>query len=67
MALNKKLKEMKFQTLQKSVFVFPHSCEKEFMEIGEYFGVKDDIVFIEAENISNSDKLVKKFKEDKIL
>ncbi len=67
MALNKKLKEMKFQVLQKSVFVYPHPCEKEFLEIGDFFGVKNNIVFIEANKISNEEKLIKKFKEDKII
>jgi hypothetical protein len=67
MALNKKLKEMKFQVLQKSVFVYPHPCEKEFMEIGDFFGVKENIVFIEANKISNQNDLIKKFKEDNIL
>jgi len=67
MALNRKLKKMKFQTLQKSIFVYPHPCEKEFMEIGDFFGVKGNIVFIEANKISNQEELIIKFKEDGIL
>lgn len=67
MALNKKLKEMKFQTLQKSVFVYPHPCEKEFLEIGKYFGIENNIIFIDAVKISNQDDLIKKFKKDKVL
>ncbi len=67
MALNKKLKALGFLTLQKSVFVYPHPCEKEFTQIGEFFGVKDHIVFIKANKISNEAELKEKFIKSKIL
>ena len=66
-ALNKKLKELGFITLQKSVFIYPHPCKKEFDQIGEFFGVKDNIVFIEAISVSNEKFIKENFKDNKIL
>ena len=66
-ALNKKIKELGFVMLQKSVFVYPYPCEKEFDQIGDFFDVKENIIFIEAKNISNEDSLKQIFKENKIL
>ena len=67
MALNKKLKELGFITLQKSVFIFPYPCEEEFIEIGEFFGVRKNIIFIEAKKVSNEKELKKQFKKKKIM
>jgi hypothetical protein len=66
-ALNRKLKELGFITFQKSVFVYPHPCKKEFDQIGEFFGVNDNIIFIEAMNISNEESLKKIFIENEII
>lgn len=66
MSLNKKLKELGFLTLQKSVYVYPYPCEKEFIKIGNFFGVEKNIIFIESIKISNERELIKKFNKNKI-
>jgi DNA-binding transcriptional regulator PaaX len=62
-ALNKKLKDLNFLTLQKSVFIYPHDCEREFREIGNLFDVEENIVFIKTKTLSGYQKFIKKFKE----
>ena len=66
-ALNKKLKDLGFITLQKSVFVYPYPCEEEFKQIGEFFGVSENIVFVKAIKISSEEDLIKRFKENNLL
>ncbi len=66
-ALNKKLKDLSFLTLQKSVFIYPYPCEKEFKQIGEFFGVKKNIIFMEVDKISNDVSIKNKFKKMKLL
>ncbi|MBU4480396.1 CRISPR-associated endonuclease Cas2 [Patescibacteria group bacterium] len=66
-SLNKKIKDLGFIMLQKSVFVYPHPCKKEFEQIGEFFNVKDNIIFIEAASISNEKLLKQIFKDNNIL
>ncbi|KKP42134.1 MAG: Repressor in ring oxydation complex/ phenylacetic acid degradation pathway related protein (PaaX) [Parcubacteria group bacterium GW2011_GWA1_33_6] len=39
-SLRKKLKELKFQEIQKSVFTFPYECEDEINFIIEYYGIR---------------------------
>jgi len=61
-ALNMKLKELEFYPLQKSVFVLPYECRSEIEFIGEFFGIKSGILYIEARNIEKESKLKRKFK-----
>ncbi len=67
LALNKKLKNLGFITLQKSVFIYPHPCEEEFMQIGKFFGIEKNIVFIKANKISNEREIKQKFKKVDLL
>lgn len=66
-ALNKKLKELGFLTLQRSIYVYPFDFKKEFDDIGTLFGVKDNIVYIKTKDISNYVELQKEFTKRKII
>jgi len=56
-SLSRKLKEIGFYQLQKSVFVYPYQCKKEIDFIREYFDVKKYVKYIEAQNVEGGDKL----------
>jgi len=45
-ALSRKLKELGFYSLQKSVFVFPYECENEIDFIREFFDVKKFVILL---------------------
>lgn len=60
-ALSKKLKEIGFYKLQKSVFVHPFECENEVDFIIEFFQVRPFIRLITAEEINNELVLKKHF------
>lgn len=60
-ALRKKLKELEFCELQKSVFVYPYECRKEIDFIIEFFNLRPYVRYIVAENIDNQDHLRLKF------
>ena len=62
-ALNKKLRSLNFLTLQKSVFIYPHECQKEFWEIGNLFDVRENIVFIRTKELSGYKNFIKQFKD----
>lgn len=61
-ALAKKLKELGFYTLQKSVFVFPYECKKEIDFITDLFDVGQFVKHILAKEIDNDTNLKKEFK-----
>jgi len=52
-ALRGKMRELGFITLQKSFFVHLFDCKKEIEFIGEVFGVRENIVFIEATSLNS--------------
>jgi len=60
-AISRKLKELGFHPLQKSVFVFPYDCRDEIDFIGEYFRARKYIQYMEVENIDEELRLKKKF------
>ena len=60
-ALNLRLKKLGFLNLQKSVFIFPYQCKKEFEEIGEFFDVEENIIFIETKVLSAYMEFIEKF------
>jgi len=45
-ALSRKLKDLGFYSLQKSVFVFPYECENEIDFIREFFDVKKFVILL---------------------
>ena len=60
-ALRKKLKELGFSELQKSVFVFPYECENEIYFICEIFEIRNCVRYIRAVHINNEAELKLKF------
>ena len=60
-ALRRKLQEIGFYQIQKSVFVYPYPCEKEIMFIGKFFGVEKFIEIILAKSLGRRESRIKKF------
>lgn len=60
-ALRKKLKELGFQELQKSVFVHPFECEDEIDFIIEIFQIRPYVRLIKALSITNEEQIKLKF------
>lgn len=58
-ALGRKLKNLGFYMLQKSVFVFPHPCEEELGYIGGELEISDYIDIITAENAGFKEKEIR--------
>ena len=54
--LRRKLKELGFGMLQKSVFISPHDILKDFFEFSENVGIKDYLYFLETENLIVGDR-----------
>lgn len=59
--LRKKMKELGFYKLQASVFVYPYSCYEVVSFLREYFGVKAEVEYIEADNLESQNKLLSHF------
>ena len=60
-AINYKLKDLGFEPLQKSVFVFPYECRNEIDFVGEFFYVRKCIKYLEIRDVDDDRKLRKKF------
>ncbi|MCK6462512.1 MAG: hypothetical protein L6Q29_01690 [Candidatus Pacebacteria bacterium] len=60
-ALRRKLRELGFLELQKSVFVLPYECEDEINFIVEIFLIRPWVRFIRAKNFTNEEQLKIKF------
>lgn len=56
-ALRRKLKELRFCQLQKSVFVHPYDCKNEIAFIKEIYEINRYVSLIEASYIDNQNKL----------
>jgi DNA-binding transcriptional regulator PaaX len=56
-ALRNKLRELGFQKMQKSVFVYPFECENEINFIMEFWGIRSYVKFLRAESITNESEL----------
>lgn len=61
-AVSFKIKEIGMYPIQKSVFVFPHSCKDEIDFVGEIFGVRNNIIYIEATHIDGVEKVRRHFR-----
>jgi DNA-binding transcriptional regulator PaaX len=61
-ALRRKLKELGFREFQKSVFVFPHECQKEIEFIIEFFNLRRYVRVAIAQSIDNELHLKRIFK-----
>ncbi|MBI5798998.1 MAG: hypothetical protein HZB10_03630 [Candidatus Yonathbacteria bacterium] len=60
-ALNRKVREFGLYPLQKSVLVSPYLCRNEIDFIGEFFGVRDHIIYITADEIEGAEKVKRHF------
>ncbi|MEK7519968.1 MAG: hypothetical protein AAB581_01860 [Patescibacteria group bacterium] len=60
-ALRRKLKNIGFYQLQKSVFLHPYPCEKEIDILGAYWGVRDFIVVMHVSHFEGEEKLQRYF------
>ena len=60
-AVSFKIKDIGMYSIQKSVFVFPHPCKDEIDFVGEVFGVRKNIIYIEATHIDGDEKAKRHF------
>jgi len=60
-ALRWRLKALGFYQYQKSVWVFPHACEKEILYVADYFHVGRFVEILEVTYLSNDTELKKHF------
>ena len=60
-ALRKKLLDLEFYQLQRSVWINPYECRKEIYFISEFFGIRNYLRYIIAEEIDNEAELKLRF------
>ena len=60
-AVSIKIKELGLYPLQKSIFVSPYPCKDEIDFVGEFFNVRKYVIYIEAINIENAEKVRRHF------
>ncbi len=60
-AMRRKLKELGFEELQKSVFVFPYECEDEIDFIVEVFEIRPHVKFMRVDSFTNEEQFKLKF------
>jgi DNA-binding transcriptional regulator PaaX len=60
-ALRRKLRELGFKELQKSIFVIPFECEDEIDFIVEVFQIRSCVRFVRVESFTNDEQFKLKF------
>jgi len=60
-ALRRKIKDLGFYQMQKSVWVYPYDCEDEILFIAELFQVQKYIEILTVEKLLHENELKKKF------
>jgi DNA-binding transcriptional regulator PaaX len=60
-SLRRKMKQLEFYQLQKSVYVSPYPCEKELLFIRQYYLIGGEVSYFLATNLEQEDYLVEKF------
>jgi hypothetical protein len=60
-ALRWRLKALGFYQYQKSVWAYPHPCEKEILYVADYFNVGQFVEILEVTHLSNDTELKKHF------
>jgi hypothetical protein len=60
-ALRWRLKALGFYQYQKSVWVYPHPCEKEILYVADYFGVGKFVEILSVDHVSKDAELKKHF------
>ena len=56
-----KVKALGFLNLQESVYLYPYPCENEISFLREYFGVGEEIIFVEVSRLENDGPYKKYF------
>jgi DNA-binding transcriptional regulator PaaX len=56
-----KLCDFGLMAYQKSIFIYPYECQEEILTLAEFYGVREFIRYIVAEEISDMREFVKKF------
>ena len=59
--LRKKLRNLGFYMVQKSVFAFPYPCEEELADICSYLSVGDCVDILIADSVGFKEREIKKF------
>ena len=60
-ALRWRLKALGFYQYQKSVWVYPHPCEKEILYVADYFGVGKFVEILSVDHLTKDEDLKKHF------
>ena len=60
-SISRKIRQLGLYPIQKSVFVSPYVCKNEIDFIGEFFDVRDHIIYIKAKEIEGVRKLKEHF------
>ncbi|MCK9352014.1 MAG: hypothetical protein WCT49_03820 [Candidatus Paceibacterota bacterium] len=60
-ALRWRLKALGFFQYQKSVWVYPHPCEKEILYVADYFGVGKFVEILSVDHLTKDEELKKHF------
>lgn len=60
-ALRRKLKELGFLKIQKSVFILPYECKDEIDFVVEVFGIRKYVRYMKVREITNEEELLLKF------
>ena len=60
-AVSIRIKKLGLYPIQKSVFVSPYLCKNEIDFIGEFFGVREHIIYIKAKEIEGVSKIKERF------
>ena len=61
-AVSYKIKEIGMYPIQKSVFIFPYPCKDEIDFVGEMYGIRKNIIYIEATHIDSAEKAKRHFR-----
>lgn len=59
--LRKKMKNLGFYKLQQSVFIHPFPCYEVVTFLKEYFDLREEVEYIEADKLENQNKLINHF------
>lgn len=61
-ALSRKLKDIGFRQIQKSIYVYPYECQNEIEKIRCFYHVRNYVFLLRAPEIEGADNLKKVFK-----
>ncbi|HXF44475.1 MAG TPA: hypothetical protein VNK70_03370 [Candidatus Paceibacterota bacterium] len=61
-ALRKKLKQLEFYPLQKSIYITPYPCEKEIEFIASLFNIRNNLLILYVSHFEGEEKLKYHFK-----